>query len=419
MTWRLAFRNIFRHRTRSLITMGAIAFGCTAIIFVGGFFEDMFWKMRESYIKGHTGHIQIYRAGFFEHGSGRPYEYLIEHPQALIPLIQRLEGVKSVAQRLEFSGLISTGENTVACIAQGIEPRYEPTVRLNEVVDPRADLPASGGSVIESGQPLTDQEPYDVILGRGLAGGLGASVNGNLILVTHTIGGTINALDLNVRGIFYTSSKAFDDRALRLPLVTAQQLLHTDAVQSLVILLQRTEDTARIAKTLQQIFQDQHLELELRTWDQISDFYQKTRALFGRMFLVLKFVIAIIVILSIYNTMNMAVIERTKEIGTMMAIGTPPQEIIRLFLAEGLLLGVLGGAAGALLGIVATATIRFIGIPMPPPPGATMTWLAEPLIVPSVLVFAFVLSVVTAVVSSSYPAYNASRLEIAQALRHV
>ena len=59
MTWQIALRNVFRHTARSLITISAIAFGCTAIIFVGGFFEDLFYKMRESYIKGHTGHLQV------------------------------------------------------------------------------------------------------------------------------------------------------------------------------------------------------------------------------------------------------------------------------------------------------------------------------------------------------------------------
>ena len=68
----IAFRNIFRHKTRSLITLSTIVFGCVALIFAGGFFEDVYFKMRESYIKSYTGHIQIFKKGFLEHGEPSP-----------------------------------------------------------------------------------------------------------------------------------------------------------------------------------------------------------------------------------------------------------------------------------------------------------------------------------------------------------
>ena len=414
----IAIRNCFRHRARSLITLSAIAVGCVTLIFVGAFFEDMFYKMRESYIKGHTGHLQIYRRGFFEHGNARPFDYLIEHAQEITALLAHMDSIHSVTSRLEFAGLLSTGENTVACLAQGVEPQHEPSIRLQQLSEARRDLPSLGGLVVEAGEPLTDAQPYSVILGRGLAAGLGANVGDGLIVVGHTVGGSINALDVNVAGIFFTSAKAFDDRALRLPLPTAQRLLQTDAVQSLVVMLKRTDDTPRIKTALQELFRSRRLDLDVKSWDELSDFYVKTRQLFGRMFFVLKLVIALIVILSIYNTMTMAVLERVTEIGTLRALGTTQRDIRRLFLLEGAVLGCVGGAVGVIAGIVVTLIVRHIGIPMPPPPGATMTWISEPLLAPPMLLLAFVLSLITAIISSVQPAYAASRLEIAQALRH-
>lgn len=419
MTLLIAVRNVFRHRTRSLITLAAIAIGASSIIFVGGFFENMFFKMRESYIRGHTGHVQVYRAGFLEKGSSRPFDYLIENPREIVPLIRQIPGVSRVTQRLQFAGMISTGDNTVSCLVQGVEPLYEPSIRQSEARNPREDLAEVGGAVIEAGDPLDPERPYGVILGRGLATGLDGRVGDGLILVANTVSGAINALDVSVQGVFFTSAKAFDDHVVRIPLETAQQLLYTDAVQTLVILLERTEDTPLVTRRLQARFRERGLPLEVKTWEEINDFYTKTRELFDRMYVILKFVIALIVILSIYNTMTMAVMERTNEIGTMMALGTKRSGVLRLFIVEGAVLGVIGGLCGLLLGAAVTAIIGAIGITMPPAPGSTITWLSKPMVVPSVLVFAFGLSVVTAVVSAAYPAYRASRLEIAEALRHV
>jgi len=92
--------------------------------------------------------------------------------------------------------------------------------------------------------------------------------------------------------------------------------------------------------------------------------------------------------------------------------------VISLFLLEGLILGVIGGIAGLAGGYMLAALISWVGIPMPPPPGATMYWTAKIKIVPEVLAFNFALAVIASVVSSCYPAVKASRLEIAAALRH-
>jgi putative ABC transport system permease protein len=418
-TLRIATRNVFRHRTRSIITLSAIAFGCVALIFVSGFFEDLFFKMRESYVKGHTGHLQVYRRGFFDRGSGNPFDFLIENPDEITPFIRRTDGVLSVTARVDFAGLLSTGDNTVSCLIQGVQPRYEPTIRLDQAQNPKADLPSLGGSVIETGEPLSDDAPYGVLLGKGLAAGLNAKPGDALVVVSHTLDGSVNALDVTVRGTFYTSAKAFDDRALRIPLQTAQELLQTESVQSLVVMLHETKHTPRVQDRLERMFALQRLDLELKRWDQLSDFYDKTQRLFGRMFWILKFVIVIVAVLSIFNTMNMAVIERTTEIGTIMALGTKPLGVMWLFLCEGLALGALGGLIGVVAGTVIVLAVRQIGIPMPAPPGATMSWVSEPMWVASAAVSAFALSVVTAAVSSLYPAYKASRMEIAQALRHV
>lgn len=419
ITLTIALRNIFRHKTRSLITLSTIIFGCSALIFAGGFFEDIFHKMRESYIQAHTGHIQIFKKGFSDKGRIDPYTYLIENPEETIAHIKTIKGIKFVASHLQFSGLISTGENTIAFMGMGLEPKYEKTTKpdASNLRNATKSLTLSGVIVAE-GDALAENDTSAVMLGKGLASAIGAKNKDVLVLLTHTVNGSVNAMDITVKGIFYTSSQAYDDHFLRLPLPSAQKLLATESVQSLIVMLDKTEDTQRIKSELTTLFRKKNLALELKSWDEINDFYAQTVKLFNRLFLVLKIVITIIVILSIFNTMNMAVLERIDEIGTIMALGTKAKGVMQLFIYEGLCLGGIGGILGIIFGVIVTSLISRIGIPMPAPPGATMPWLSEPKVVFSMLFFSFALSLLTSIISSLYPAYRASQLQIADALRH-
>ncbi len=401
---KIALRNIWRNKGRSLITLSAIVFGYISIVVAGGFIEDVFYQMRESYIHSFLGHIQVSKKGFYEKGASRPFEFMIDHPRRMMERILNLPHVRSVTPRLEFAGLLSNGENTISFMGQGVDPEGEKRV--------------SSFLTIEDGRSLEPGDRYAVILGRGLAKAMGVRPGDPLIILTNTVDGAINGMDVEVKGVFYTSSKAFDDRTLRMPIETAQKLLQTEKVQTLVILLDDTRNTDLVLHQLRSWFRQEDLPLEARPWYNMADFYNKTVTLFNRQFFVLKLIIAIIVVLSIFNTMNMAVLERIGEIGTIRALGTKRRGVVMLFLAEGVIMGLIGGVAGAIAGYGSARLISYFGIPMPPPPGATIEWVATIRVVPEVFLFAFSLSLITALISSVYPAYKASRLKISEALRH-
>jgi len=408
---KLAVRNVFRNKVRSVITLAAIAFGCISLIVAGGFFEDIFLQLREGVIHSHIGHIQVYKKGYLEKGSARPFDYMIENPDEIKKLISSIEHVKLVTPRIAFSGLLSTGENTVSVIGQGVNPEGEQAISVIETVKG-----TTTGLAIEAGENLSQSDMYDVILGRGLVKAMGLKIGDFIILVCNTISGALNAMDMKVKGTFFTISKEFDDRAVRMPIAAAQTLLRTDKVQTLVVLVDKTENTDQVKKQLLYLVEDK--DLELKPWYELADFYNKTVELYGRQFLVLKFIIAIIVILSIFNTINMSIWERTREIGTIMALGSRRREVLKLFLLEGLVLGILGGLIGIAAGTVLAYLISLVGIPMPPPPGATVGWTAHIKIVPQLLVASFSIALISSLVSSFYPAFKASRLIIADALRH-
>jgi len=150
----------------------------------------------------------------------------------------------------------------------------------------------------------------------------------------------------------------------------------------------------------------------------LADFYNKTKVLFSQQIGVLRGVIALIVVLSVSNTMIMSVFERTWEIGTLMAIGNTRRSILTSFLHEGALLGVLGGAIGLAIGFVLALVISAIGVPMPPAPGMVEGYIGRILITPRLAIEALAIAVITTLIAAAYPAWRAARLPIVDALRH-
>ncbi len=420
LTLKLALRNIFRHKARSIITLSTIIFGCVALIFVGGFFDNILSQMREGFIACQTGHIQIYRRGFNEHGKNDPYNYLIENADEIKNLVKSIAQVRSVTSRLYFSGLISTGENTISFLGLGLEPQNETHLPLEATKDIRKYYKNSdfGMPIISSGEALGENDSAQIIIGKGLAETMKAQVGSTVTLLTNTVNGSTNAMDVKVKGIYYTSTKAFDDIFLRLPLKTSQKLMGTSAIERVVVRLYKTDDTDLVYNTLQRTIKDKKLDLEISRWEDLADFYNKTVKMFNQFYLIMRVITAMIVVLGIFNTLNMSVMERISEIGTLMALGTRQKSVMKLFLLEGFLLGILGGVLGVLAGMLVVSLVSSVGIEMPPPPGATMKWLSTPLIVASTVLWTFLMSVCVGGISALYPAYKASRMQITVALRY-
>ena len=404
---KLAIRNVFRNRRRTLITLAAMGFGAAAIIVFGGFVHSIYFGVRESTIRSQLGHIQLYRRGYSEKGNVAPYDYLVRDYAALRAELVKLEHVKAVTARLGFSGLVSTGDTTTSFVGTG--------------VDPAGEAGLSALAVIVDGSELVTRDPRGLTLGVGLARAFGVKPGDDLTLLTTTRDGGINALAVKVRGVWESGEKAYDDRFLRVTLPEVQRLLDVDAgdVQSVVLLLDRTENTAAVRARIEALIRDRGLDLEIRTWEDLALRYHQVRELFGRIFGVLTIIVSIMVVFGITNTMTMAIFERTREIGTIRALGTRRRGVVSMFVLEGVSLGVLGGVAGVVLGIALAKAISAAGIQLPPPPGSTRGFTVQIFLVPEVLFQAFRLSLVTAALASIYPAWRAARVDVVEALRHV
>ena len=396
-----ALRNVFRQRARSAGTLAAIALGVAGLILAGGFVQDIFFQLGEAVIHSQSGHIQVAKKGYREGRVRAPEAFLIDRPDELKRMIGEAPGVQLTLERLGFAGVINNGRRDLGIIGEGVEPSAEEKL----------------GTYLRyiEGRPLRDGDLDGIVMGQGVARSLGLKPGDRVNLVISLAQGAVNTLDFEVIGVFQSFSKDFDARAVRIPLRAARELMDTASAHVLVVMLDRTEDTDAVLASLKNRLEDRGFELA--SWRELSDFYDKTLKLYDRQFGVLRLIILLMVLLSVTNSVNMTLFERTREFGTLLALGDRPGTVFRLIMTESALLGVLGAAIGVAVGCAAAMIISAIGIPMPPPPNANIGYTASIRLVPGEIVLAGAIGVAATILAAVLPARRASRLNVVDALR--
>lgn len=394
----LAFKEVTRRKRRSAVAVLAVAFSVIALLLSSGFIHWILVSMKEDAV--HTvGHLQVTRPGFADSGLSDPAAYLL--PERDTGALAAEAEARALAPRMSFSGLVSLGDATLSFQAEG--------------VDPVAETALSTAMTIVSGRALSGRPgSKEVLLGAGLAQNLDARIGQKVVLLSST-GGGVNGVEVTVAGIFATSTKAYDDVFLRVPLDLARQLLRVEGASRWIFLLQDTAHTDAAAERLRERLPV--AEYSVTPWYELADFYNKTAALFARQLGFLNLIIAVIVVLTISNCMTIGVVERTGEIGTALAIGATQAGVRRRFIVEGLVLGVVGAALGLALGLSAAHAISSVGIPMPPPPGADQGYRGEITVTASLAVQAVAVGILSALVGAVLPAVRASRMVIVDAIR--
>jgi len=398
---RLGFRNLLRNRIRTAITLAVVTFGVCGLILSGGFIRDIFVQLGEALIHSQSGHAQIGREALFSFGSRSPERYLLEKPEALRSYLTEQPEVKSVMARITFTGLLNNGKTDYPVIVDGVE----------------ADRENGLGTFLHlvSGRMLTDKDQYGAVIGEGVANALRLKAGDQATLLVNTIDGAMNTLDVEIVGVFQSFSKDFDARAMRIALPDAQSLLVTDGIGKYVLELHRTEQTTALVERVRANLPAG--DVVIRDWEQLNDFYGKAVELYQQQFGFLKATILLMVCLSVINTVNMSLAERSWEFGTMRALGNRNRTVIGLILTESFVLGLAGALIGTLFGLLLAAIISGIGIPMPPPPNANLGYDAYIRIETSDVLESALIGTCATLIAAIYPAWRTTRLSIIDALR--
>jgi putative ABC transport system permease protein len=461
-TWSLALRNLLRNRRRSMATLLALAIGSASILIFGGYSTNIQYSMQTGFVRD-GGHLQVQHRDYYLFGSGNPTAYGIASYPSLINAIQGDEVLKNmvtvVTPTLQFGGVAGNFSAGVSKTVQGtgLIPADVNRLRLwNQFQLPMDNNPfvlegaERDAAIVGVGvarvlqlcgplningcpQPAATPKNEGKALPDDLAQLALRETAGNLVptaantqieLLAGHANGTPNVAALTVLKAESQGFKELDDVAVILQLTKAQQLVFGRSppkATALIVQLQRTDQipaaTERLGGILRAWKSAQPLAiLDFKT---LNPFYVQTVQLFDTIFGFIFALIGSIVLFTVSNTMNTAVVERTVEIGTLRAIGLRQAGIQKLFVIEGFLLGAAGGMFGVLLGVVVGFAVNELNLSWLPP-GASERL---PLILriwgeTRMLVGTTTGLILIAVLSAWWPAYRAARLNVVDALRH-
>ena len=467
MMFKIAFRSIFRNTRRSLTTTLTIAIGTAATLIFGAYTIYVTYGLQTGTVQ-RTGHLTVYRAGYFDFGSGNPAIWGISHYDSLLATIRRdpvlapLIAVASPVQSLAgIAGNFDANESRTFLGTGFVPSARDQMKRWNEY---------GVGSLAVQNSGLRDSDPSQGIIGAGLARVLGlceqlhldncpklpeaapteASASSDVAqlpkqdfsnLVDHaasnsldpvrphidllaaTASGAPNVVSLEVRRVESQGVRELDDVYVGMHLALAQQLVYgrgEHKATGIVLQLHRTEDMPKARARLEELFRERHLGLEVRDFSELTPFYSQALNLFRSIFSFISVIIGVVVLFTVSNAMGMSVVERTDEIGTTRALGVRRGGIRRQFLLEGALLGVIGATLGVALAFTVAYFVNHGGLTWTPPGQAQPV----PLRLYMVGAWGFVgtiwtVLVVVATFAAFLPANRAARLQIVDALRHV
>lgn len=400
MIIKMALRNIFRQRRRSILTalmmIGGTGLCAVSLGLVGG----MYGNIIDMFTRTHTGHIQIHKQGYLK----RPSLYkTIDHADDLMARIQSMPHVESMVPRVYSASLAFVGTKTAASILTGVAPYQEAASMSLE-------------KKVEKGEYLSRTAANEVLLGSGIADILKVNPGDEIALIGQAADGSIANDLFIVKGILAKGSM-LDKMNCYMHIETAQSFMALGSrIHEIAILLDDQDYSRSTALAIQHELNDSSLDVE--PWQVVeSQFYKAMQADLKGNNITMAVIIAIVAI-GVLNTVLMSILERTREFGVLRALGTRPKSVFSLILFETGYLALLSITVGIIIGLATNYYLSLHGIKLPEPiEYGGMHWdtmtariTAATLWVPAVVTF------FSALLVSVVPAVRAARITPVKAM---
>ena len=345
----MAWRNIWRNPRRSILTVCAITFASVLLVFMLSFQFGSYETMINTSVKISTGHLQIQAEKYLEKKSIR---YVIPDPDKITAILNNIPEVAAYTLRGQAFSLISSKDRTYGAVVTGIDPEREAKVSRMK-------------KLMREGNFLTGHDVDQAVVGRLLAKNLRVTIGDELTLLGQGRDGSIAATVVQVKGIFGSGIDEFDRATLQIPLSTFQEVYSMDhAVHEVVVIAKSLSDVSRIKAKIQAALSglDNSRSLKTLDWQELMPGLRQAIEMDLVSGLIFYGLLIIVVAFSILNTFLMAIFERKKEFGVMMAIGTSPRRLTKVLLIESMTMTLIGIAIGIILGIGVTYYFQLHGI---------------------------------------------------------
>jgi putative ABC transport system permease protein len=402
----LGWRNVWKNRRRTILTLLTIMVGCAMIIFMKSIQKGAFGKMVEDAVSANTGHIQVHEKGFWENMN---IDYALKPDSRITNRLDAMPAIAAYSLRVNAAGFVSSGNTTEGAIIQAVDPDRE-----RKVTDLHTDIRPGG-------RYLREDDLTNIVMGETLAENLGVKVGDTISMISQGFDGSVAAANLTVVGLFKTKNPEYDDTLVIMPLAQAMDTFTMMGyVNSIVIRLKDGMTMEETREGLRRAMGEK--ELEIMGWDELMpdmvQFIDMKRA--GTY--IFEFILFTLAAFGVMNTIQMSVYERIREFGIMMAIGTRPERIRRMVQAESLIIAILGVVLGAALGSALAVYFTYHPLDYSSLAGQMKTWGISISSFPARLEASNILStssvmLVVCVLFTISPARYASRLRPIEAIR--
>ncbi len=404
----IAWRNVWKNKRRTILTLLTIVVGCGMVIFLNAIATGGHEKMIEDAVITNTGHIQIHEKEFWEN---RSIDYAFKNYRGLLESLRGIEEIEGFSRRIHAGGLLSFGNTTSPVLIQGIEPEAEKIVSNIHL------------KIRKGGRFLKTTDTVSIIIGRVLAKNLGAGMGDTISLISQGFDGSIAAENLTIVGIFNTGNPEFVNFHILMPFTQAQQTFTMmNYISSIVVRLKNSGYTEKVKAAIQSLPGSR--KLEVMGWDELMPELVQFIVMDDFSAYIFDFILFMVVAFGILNTIQMSVFERTREIGVMLAIGTRPDQVIRMVLFESIFITLLGIILGLCLGSVISYYFTLHPFDYSEYADEMQIWGISTVTFPARITslnllvtsaFTFILSMIF----SFFPARRASRLKPIEAIRQL
>ena len=355
--WRYALGNLGRNPRRTAMTFATLIFAVSMTIIAQRYSAALMQLWQDGAADTGTGHARLFKQGYFTKQEGVDRRLSLKEGSDLEEILFADDGVEATVRRLRIEGLMAGDLANLYFLGIGVEP-------TNELrVSPRLFTDNDTGSFV------SDDDPSGIAIGRLLASSLNLSIGDEVTLVAPTVDGSVNGIDVHVVGIVDASIPSFSKRTVYAHIDQLRRLVrldnsHTEIAVRLKPAVEPSKFVASYKSRLAAAGGD------LRGWWEVEPMIRNIEKIWDNVVACITGLLFLTTGLSILNIIYMMVSERSVEIGTLMAIGAKRRDVKKLFLAEAVLIGLIGGGLGALLGNLVVGLMHWQGVPFESPFGA-------------------------------------------------